>query len=227
MGESDQPTAQHRRVLTVERLTVKIDLVSSFSLADLCDLADVTPRTVRFYIAQGLLRPPSGAGPAARYDDGHLYRLRLIRRLQKDHLPLAEIRTRLEAMGDEDVERLVSEPGPVADSAADYIARVLGTKGAFKPSWSPAPPAPAVPPLGPTGLPTPRRISEPETTYALPSMAVPESQPSHEPTRSQWERISLTPDVELHVRRPLSRYQNRRVDRLLEAARQILKEVDE
>jgi DNA-binding transcriptional MerR regulator len=201
--------------------------VSSFSLADLCDLADVTPRTVRFYIAQGLLRPPSGAGPAARYDDGHLYRLRLIRRLQKDHLPLAEIRTRLEALEDQEVERLVTEPSPVVDSAADYVARVLGTKGAFKPSWSPAPPAPAVPPLGPAGLPTPSRIGEPEAPYALASMAAPEPPPLLEPTRSQWERISLAPDVELHVRRPLSRHQNRRVERLLEAARQILKEVDE
>jgi len=45
-----------------------------------------------------------------------------------------------------------------------------------------------------------------------------------EPVRSQWERVSLTSDVELHVRRPLSRHQNRQVDRLLEAARQILTE---
>lgn len=202
--------------------------MNSFSLADLCDLSDVTPRTVRFYIAQGLLRPPSGAGPAARYDDGHLYRLRLIRRLQKDHLPLAEIRTRLDALDDRDVERLVTEPGPVVDSAAEYVARVLGAKGASRPGWSPAPPAPGVPPLGPTGLPAPRRIGEPGAPYALPSMAVPEPPPTiPEPSRSQWERIALTPDVELHVRRPLSRFQNRRVDRLLEAARQILKEVDE
>ena len=40
--------------------------------------------------------------------------------------------------------------------------------------------------------------------------------------RSHWERIPLTGDIELHVRRPLSRVDNRRVDRLLEQARQIL-----
>ena len=45
-------------------------------------------------------------------------------------------------------------------------------------------------------------------------------------TRSQWDRIVLAPDVELHVRRPLSREQNRSVDRLLEAARAIYKEGD-
>jgi hypothetical protein len=44
------------------------------------------------------------------------------------------------------------------------------------------------------------------------------------PHRSQWERITLTPDIELHVRRPLSRDHNRRVERLLDAARDIFVE---
>jgi hypothetical protein len=43
-------------------------------------------------------------------------------------------------------------------------------------------------------------------------------------TRSTWERIPLAPDVELHVRRPLSREQNRHVERLLEAARDLFAE---
>ena len=44
------------------------------------------------------------------------------------------------------------------------------------------------------------------------------------PERSQWERISLTPDLELHVRRPLSRLQNRQLARLLQLARGLLEE---
>lgn len=205
--------------------------MSSFSLADLCDLADVTPRTVRFYIAQGLLPPASGSGPAARYEDGHLHRLRLIRRLQKEHLPLVEIRRRLDALTDLDVERLASEPAPPSDSAADYVARVLGTRGvggARAPSLASA--RPPVPPLGPAGLPAPSlaRVAEPSASYSLASMAAPEpAATGMEPARSQWERIVLTPEIELHVRRPLSRQQNRRVDRLLETARTILKEEDE
>ena len=35
-----------------------------YSLADLARLADVTPRTVRYYIAQGLLQSPEAAGRA-------------------------------------------------------------------------------------------------------------------------------------------------------------------
>jgi hypothetical protein len=44
--------------------------------------------------------------------------------------------------------------------------------------------------------------------------------------RSQWERIALVPEVELHVRRPLSRARNRQLERLLESARQILQKED-
>jgi hypothetical protein len=45
-----------------------------------------------------------------------------------------------------------------------------------------------------------------------------------QPDRSQWERVALSPDVELHIRRPLSRDHNRRVDRLISIARQLLEE---
>ena len=42
--------------------------------------------------------------------------------------------------------------------------------------------------------------------------------------RSQWERLSLGPNLELHIRRPLSRPEQRRVDRLITIARQVLNE---
>ena len=42
--------------------------------------------------------------------------------------------------------------------------------------------------------------------------------------RAQWDRITLAPDVELHVRRPLTREQNRQVERLIDAARDIFEE---
>jgi hypothetical protein len=42
--------------------------------------------------------------------------------------------------------------------------------------------------------------------------------------RSQWDRIALTPNIEIHVRRPLGRLENRRVERLITIARQVLRE---
>ena len=117
---------------------------SAYTLSELCDLADVTPRTVRYYIAQGLLRSPGASGPGARYDDGHLARLRLIRRLQREHLPLADIRARLAALTDDEViaEAEVSAP---ADSALDYVRSVLATPLRVA---KPAPPPAASPPPG-------------------------------------------------------------------------------
>src|SRR4249920_2040348 len=67
-----------------------------YSLSELADLGGVTPRTVRYYLGQGLLPAVGPSGPGSKYGAMHLARLRLIRRLQADHLPLAEIRRRLD-----------------------------------------------------------------------------------------------------------------------------------
>ncbi|HSW41402.1 MAG TPA: MerR family transcriptional regulator [Patescibacteria group bacterium] len=200
---------------------------SEYSLQDLSDLAGVTPRTIRYYIAQGLLPSPDRAGPGTTYGDGHLHRLRLIRRLQREHLPLAEIRSRLAALDDATVAALMeaSPTEPDAGSAIDYIRGVLegdrSPDGALRnpaleaaspsPDGHSASPAPGYAP----NIEAPRfRLAEVSQLYA--------GAPA--PDRSQWDRILLAPDVELHVRRPLGRRQNKRVERVIEIARELLKE---
>ena len=42
--------------------------------------------------------------------------------------------------------------------------------------------------------------------------------------RSQWDRLALSPDIELHIRRPLGRTQQKGVDRLIAIARELLEE---
>ena len=102
-----------------------------YSLADLARIVGVTPRTVRYYIVQGLLPGANDPGPAAWYDDRHASRLRLIRELQRQHLPLAEIRARLTELSDDEVTSLLeaetSKPAPPDSSALDYIRTILGT----------------------------------------------------------------------------------------------------
>ncbi len=183
---------------------------TDYSLQELSRLADVTPRTIRYYIVGGLLPAPTQSGPLARYSEMHLDRLRLIKKLQSAHLPLAEIRSRLSGMADAEIATIAEEDSfpPSTNSAADYIRDVLG--GTTKHSSA----APVEPPDIPT--------------MALPGMSPPATPskppPSPEPDRAQWERISLDPDVELHVRRPLTRQLNKRVDRLIAIARQLLEE---
>jgi DNA-binding transcriptional MerR regulator len=61
------------------------------SLAALADKAGLPGRTVRFYIAKGLLPGPRKAGRNAAYGPDHLKRLQTIRKLQDKGLMLAEI----------------------------------------------------------------------------------------------------------------------------------------
>ena len=191
---------------------------STFSLTDLARLTDVTPRTIRYYISQGLLAAPTGSGQAARYGEGHLARLRLIRRLQREHLPLAEIRTRLGGLSGGDVRRLAADETdaspPPADSATDYIRRVLAG----------APPPPAAPARAPAMLMRASGHVASEAAMSLAPSAPPPPVANAEPDRSTWERVALTPDVELHLRRPLDRQTNKRVDRLIRIARELLEE---
>lgn len=194
--------------------------MSSYSLSDLCSVSGVTPRTVRYYVSQGLLRPPTGSGPAARYDDGHRDRLRMIRRLQRDHLPLAEIRSRLDALTDAEVAGLLAEPPPPMDSAAEYIARLLAGRGVV-PAPRPAPPPGPPITLQRAMAPPPARLLAMHAGVVPPD-GVPVAEPEP-PARATWERVTLSPDLELHIRRPLTREDARRVDRLIGLARQILR----
>ena len=59
-------------------------------IKELCDGAGVTPRTVHYYIQQGLLPGAGTTGSGARYSPDHLDGLRPIRLLQNEHLPLPE-----------------------------------------------------------------------------------------------------------------------------------------
>ena len=187
-------------------------MLALYDLNELCLRAKVTPRTVRYYIQQGLLPSPGTLGPATRYNQGHLDRLRLIRNLQREHQPLAEIRAQMEGLTDRQVRRLLEASAPMVSpsspsSAAEYVRSVLGRSAPSRErSVFMKPIAPQA--VDGSGL-------EEETDPAGVGAAA---------SRSQWERIVLAPDVELHLRRPLTRETNRRVEKLLDLARQILQE---
>jgi DNA-binding transcriptional MerR regulator len=218
-----------------------------YSLADLARLADVTPRTIRYYVAQGLLPSPDAAGPATRYSEGHLARLRLIRRMQRDHLPLAEIRERLEQMGDAEVVTTLAAMGSqppsqwmsgTPDEAVGYV-RSLMEQARIEPNVHPAaepavrrlsePMAPASPGMAPA---SPRMALGKSIQAARPPAqigeaarpATGETAPLSRPSRSTWERLVITPDIEIHVRRPLRPLDNKRADHLERYARELFQD---
>ena len=63
-----------------------------FSLDELCTLADLPRRTVRYYIQEGLVDRPEGAKRGAYYTRGHLEQLLTIRKWQRAGLNLERIR---------------------------------------------------------------------------------------------------------------------------------------
>jgi DNA-binding transcriptional MerR regulator len=98
-----------------------------YTIGQLAELAGVTPRTIRYYTAEGLLPRPDSRGQYALYGEEHLLRLQLIGRLKETYLPLSEIKARIEYLGAEQIRALLDEhsdsPAP-STSAADYLAQV-------------------------------------------------------------------------------------------------------
>jgi DNA-binding transcriptional MerR regulator len=213
-----------------------------YSLSELTEEAGVSVRTVRYYIAEGLLPPPAGAGPRSHYTRAHLDRLRLIDRLKTAYLPLKEIRRRLVALDDAEVRRLVEqEPArpPESrppDSAASYIARLLHRPSPSKPAAT----GPFGAALRADGLRRHRkesdaepeavaRRSEPDLDVAAllpePPLAATPSPPGPSPTESaatSWRRIPLGDDAELLIRDETYHRKREHVDWLVGWARKVL-----
>jgi DNA-binding transcriptional MerR regulator len=69
-------------------------------------------RTIHFYVKEGVIKPPSGLGGAARYGEEHLLRLLLIRELQKSHLRLSGVKEALDRMTLEEMRDMARKAGP-------------------------------------------------------------------------------------------------------------------
>ena len=69
-----------------------VALIFRHPLADLCVLADLPPRTVRYYVQIGLVDRPEGETRAARYGARHLEQLLQIRKWTAAGVSLERIR---------------------------------------------------------------------------------------------------------------------------------------
>lgn len=194
-----------------------------YSIGELATLAGVTPRTIRYYVSIGLLPSPGQQGPQTRYGDGHLARLRLIRTLQRQHLPLGEIGRRIEGLDDQAVELALQadESAAAPGSALDYIKELR--LGQLHPGqhFGPTPAQEALPkePAATTlrqAEPAAPPYTKPTTPYSKPMTG----------DRAQWERVWLSDDVELHIRLPQARHKHKQIQRLIKLGRELLEEGD-
>jgi DNA-binding transcriptional MerR regulator len=199
----------------------------TYTIGKLARQAKVTSRTVRFYVAEGLLPPPMGAGRAAVYTGEHVTRLELIKLLKDEFLPLGRIRDLLAGLTQAEIEELLAQkrrsaPSPGQESAREYVRTLLQTDP--ETAKSPAmlrqvvarhKKAKAVSASSPPGsLPEAPVLAEEEGPATGGDVA----------PAVTWGRISLHPDVELNVRHPPTDPRTpARIQNLLDAARRLFK----
>lgn len=175
------------------------------SLRELTAAADVSVRTVRYYISEGLLPPPVGAGSASSYTAGHLARLRLIARLKANYLPLREIRRQLAGLDDVSVEAIVqTEPDhpdmAASDDAAAYLAPLLDSL-----------------PVASSRMMPERRLAE----DAPASESADEDAHPDDAEGETWRRVRLSDDAELLIREGAFHQRRDRVEWLINWARRV------
>ena len=83
-----------------------------YSIDEIASLCGVTPRTVRYYIAEGLLERPQGEKRGAHYLQRHLEQLLLIRRWTEAGLSLERIAELIAGAPQDPAPRTV-QPGTV------------------------------------------------------------------------------------------------------------------
>lgn len=193
----------------------------TYTLEELTSDAEVTVRTVRYYIAESLLPPPEGAGRAARYTKEHRDRLAVISALKERHLPLREIRDLLRGLSTEEIADLAiqsrrgqahaprDQQPPDFDVAPDHRpgSRASHHGGA----------AGAVPPADTSALEYIRSIQESTPPYRY-------EQPQRDSSDQQWRRLPITSEAELLITEEVWLRRQEQLESLLDWARRIINE---
>ncbi len=106
---------------------------------------DLSVRTIRYYITEGILRRPDERG---KFSTAHLDRLQLILQLKKAFTPLPEIKQQLALLSDGDVAAQLSRFNeqsrlPSPNIAAEYTQRLLAKRATPAADQRAVPPAQA------------------------------------------------------------------------------------
>jgi DNA-binding transcriptional MerR regulator len=90
-----------------------MDKPKAFTLNDICALAELPRRTVRYYIQSGLIDRPQGVGKGAYYTQSHVEQLLLVRKWQLAGLSLERIGELLKRQSEGDLPPTPRRAGTV------------------------------------------------------------------------------------------------------------------
>ncbi|NLG98416.1 MAG: MerR family transcriptional regulator [Chloroflexi bacterium] len=166
----------------------------SYLIHELAEITGVSLRTIRYYIEQGLLPEPPVKGRYAAYSEEYVDRIRLIKMLKDQRLPLNEIREE------------------TAGLSHDEVRETLKRMEDLRPA-GPQRPLPGV--MRESNL-----IREVKDFLNNPrSVGVKPLFHGH-----VWEHIAVAPGIELHIRRTVDARQLRKIQEIIDFAHRKLKE---
>ena len=178
----------------------------TYSLKEVATQVGVELRVLRSWMGSPyrILRGV-GRGSGARYSQHFIDRAKLTQKQRIENVTLGEIAKRLSGIPDEKLEHfLASGVGAmqqkVRGSAADYAAAALSSRGMFTSAIQ-------------------QHLAGHSATRSQQVPAATTSQRAG--ARVNWERITLSDGVEIHVRRPMNREENRLLERLIKEAERI------
>lgn len=208
--------ASLRKALTELGQENKTDNVK-LTLKELVKATEVSERTIRYYIQEGVLPAPQGLGPASRYSLEHIERLILVRRFKAALLPLSRIK---ELFSEFTLDELEVFAEHLHDELATSAVNTIRSKGTDTLN---------------NKLAVRTEIEEPLEVFSPPELSLEQKNTNEygaEPEAAidfagRWNRISLAPGLELHYQEngPQDTKQGRkRLAQLVELAMRLYQE---
>jgi DNA-binding transcriptional MerR regulator len=170
---------------------VVVEDSEGYSIQQLAEKAGVSVRTIRFYIDEGLLAAPPVKGRYTVYSDEYVDRLEMIRRLKDMFLPLKEIRERVTSLSWSEVKLALKQN--TRQEKRLQISEQSGSALNYISELLSAPTAPS-------------RLVAPPAASAQPEA---------------WERLTLAPGIELHIRSDASSANQRLAHQVIDYARKL------
>ncbi len=205
---------------------------TAYTLDELCALAGVTVRTVRYYIGEGLLPPPTGHGTTARYGQDHLDRLYIIGAMKERYLPLREIRRSLDAMSARDISEtagLIRQQTEATDGDAGVQP---DDAVASSPMLQAAPPEPERRPGASKMMEPPSSAADyiadvldrdhRQGRQSRPRQGRATRLPTPEPDATAWRRVPITAEAELLIEEETYTRRREQIESLVAWAQRIL-----
>ncbi len=194
---------------------------------ELANMSGLNPRTLRYYMQEGLLPGPDTQGKYARYSHVHLDRLALILHLKTLRIPLKEIRNLLDTLTPDQIREMKSSP-EISELTSDLEDMILTEDSKVVRQGNQA--LDYIRNLNKTyryldEVDDSVQVYAKNPTRPVPEKTIEQGAPGAQAPnpRQRWERIPLIDGVELHIREDRYKANELAISQFLKAVKLIWK----